>query len=467
MSLPTASDTSDREIVVTRTFNAPRELVYQVFTEPQHVPHWWGPRGFTLTTQEMNVRVGGVWRFVMHGPDGTDYDNTIAYREIKRPSLLVYSHSGNADDPVQFVTTVTLEEVDRIKTKVTLRAVFDRPEARANAVKSHHAIEGGQQTMDRLGERLISLDTAPGSIVTSRVFAASPEQVYAAFSDPRQLAQWWGPKDFTNTFTTFDLRPGGAWIFTMHGPDGANYPNESEFVEVVPNERIVFHHYRMMHWFKMTMTFAAQPGGQTKLTWQMQFGSTEENDQIRRGVTEGNNDNYDRLAAHLARQCELTATVHPDTPGTHELVISRVFAAPRELVWEAWTNPKHAVNWWGPNGFSATIHEMDLRPGGVWRQTLHGPDGTDYANLSTFREVVKPERIVYDHGGGKAGAPGVQFVATWTFETVAPGKTRLTLRQVFPTAEMREIIVKTYGALEGAKQTLSRLADYLPKLAAK
>lgn len=147
-----------------------------------------------------------------------------------------------------------------------------------------------------------------------------------------------------------------------------------------------------------------------------------------------------------------------------ELVVSRVLAAPRELVWEAWTNPQHVARWWGPKGFSTTIETMDLRPGGVWKQTMHGPDGTNYPNKSIFVEVVKPERIVYNHGGGKEGGPGALFTATWTFEVVESGKTRLTIRMVFPTAADRDTIVKTYGAKEGAEQTLGRLAEFLATL---
>src|SRR3954471_663109 len=97
----------------------------------------------------------------------------------------------------------------------------------------------------------------------------------------------------------------------------------------------------------------------------------------------------------------MSAKTAADTPATanlssdREIVISRLFDAPRELVWAAWTDPQQVVQWWGPKGFTTTIHEMDVRPGGVMRHTMHGPDGTDYANKSVFKEVVKPERIVY------------------------------------------------------------------------
>lgn len=143
-----------------------------------------------------------------------------------------------------------------------------------------------------------------------------------------------------------------------------------------------------------------------------------------------------------------------------EIVISRLLDAPRELVWKVWTEPEHVAKWWGPNGFSTTIEEMDVRPGGVWRQTLHGPDGTHYPNKSVFIEVVKPQRIVFKHGGSKEGAQGVTFTATWTFEAVG-NQTRVTMRSIFPTAADRDRVVREFGAVEGGKQTLSRLADYL------
>ncbi|MGH6771211.1 MAG: SRPBCC family protein [Xanthobacteraceae bacterium] len=142
-----------------------------------------------------------------------------------------------------------------------------------------------------------------------------------------------------------------------------------------------------------------------------------------------------------------------------EIVLTRVYDAPRDLVWTAWTDPKHVVHWWGPNGFTNTIHEMDVRPGGVWRFIMHGPDGRDYKNRINFIEVKRPERLVYTHGGDDDVEP-VNFHVTVTFEDQG-GRTKVTLRSVFPTAEERDRVVKEYGAIEGGRQTLARLADYL------
>jgi len=145
-----------------------------------------------------------------------------------------------------------------------------------------------------------------------------------------------------------------------------------------------------------------------------------------------------------------------------EIVVTRVFDAPRELVFEAWTDPEQVVQWWGPFGFTTTtINEMDVRAGGVWRFVMHGPDGTDYNNHVVFGEVVKPERLVYRHGGGEENDIK-EFHVTVNFDEDDGGKTRLTLRLVAESPAERDRMVE-FGALEGGKQTLERLAEYLRK----
>jgi uncharacterized protein YndB with AHSA1/START domain len=160
-----------------------------------------------------------------------------------------------------------------------------------------------------------------------------------------------------------------------------------------------------------------------------------------------------------------TKKTAPEPSTGRELVITRVVDAPRELVWEAMTNPKHVVHWWGPRGFTSTVEEMDFRVGGLWKLVMHGPDGVNYPNQHVFEEIVKPERIVYSHGGRREGGSSVTSVATWTFEVVEAGKTRVTIRMVFPSPLERDRVVKEFGAEEGGKQTLERLGEYLAKMA--
>ena len=145
-------------------------------------------------------------------------------------------------------------------------------------------------------------------------------------------------------------------------------------------------------------------------------------------------------------------------PGARDIVVSRIFDAPRELVWKAWTEADRVGQWWGPNGFTTTTYEMDVRPGGRWRYLMHGPDGTDYPNLIEYREVSPPERLVCDHGDDDGGPPA--FYVTITFADKG-GKTEVTQRMQFPSVEARDRTIEHVGALEGAKQHLGKLADYL------
>ena len=147
-----------------------------------------------------------------------------------------------------------------------------------------------------------------------------------------------------------------------------------------------------------------------------------------------------------------------------DIVVWRVLDAPRELVWEAMTNPKHVVNWWGPRGFTTNIEKMDFRVGGEWKHVMHGPDGREYPNLSVFTEIVRPERIVMEHGGGEKGKRQVNFVQTMMFEEVAKDKTRVIIRLVFPTKDARDFVVREHKAIEGGKQTLERFAEYVRTL---
>ncbi|KIL41515.1 ATPase [Gordoniibacillus kamchatkensis] len=151
----TVTSVQDRELIINRVFRAPRELVYQAWTDPEHLPHWWGPRGFTITVQEIDIRPGGIWRFVMHGPDGIDYDNKIAYHEVVRPERLAYTHGDSADDDY-FQVTVTFAEAGD-KTELTMRMLFKSAAHLEKVVREYGAIEGAKSTLDRLEEQLAKM----------------------------------------------------------------------------------------------------------------------------------------------------------------------------------------------------------------------------------------------------------------------------------------------------------------------
>jgi uncharacterized protein YndB with AHSA1/START domain len=136
------------------------------------------------------------------------------------------------------------------------------------------------------------------------------------------------------------------------------------------------------------------------------------------------------------------------------LIITRILNAPRELVWEVWTNPEHIKNWWGPDGFTNTIKTMDVKPGGVWDFVMHGPDGTNYKNKDIYTEIVKPERIVFEH----VSAP--KHLTTVTF-TAQGKKTLLTWHMLFESAEQFQQVLKIFKADEGLRQNVEKLEAYL------
>src|SRR5437763_5816956 len=138
----------------------------------------------------------------------------------------------------------------------------------------------------------------------------------------------------------------------------------------------------------------------------------------------------------------------------NEIAATRVFDAPRELVWRMWTDPQHVIHWWGPNGFTNTIQEMDVRPGGVWRFIMHGPDGTDYLNKAVYKEVVKPSRLAYTHVSGPVFDAFVDFIDRG-------GKTEVSMRMVFESAALRDKVAEEFGAVEGLNQTLGKLEAML------
>lgn len=155
-----------------------------------------------------------------------------------------------------------------------------------------------------------------------------------------------------------------------------------------------------------------------------------------------------------------------DLDGDPRAIIgSRVFEAPRELVFAAFTEQKHLAQWWGPDGFTTTTHSFDFHPDGVWRFVMHGPDGRDYQNRVTFDEIKRPELLAYRHGGGDDVEP-VQFSQRLTFEDLDGDKTRLTWHGTFPSAQARARVIKDYGADKGLAQTMARLAAYVATMAA-
>jgi uncharacterized protein YndB with AHSA1/START domain len=266
-----------------------------------------------------------------------------------------------------------------------------------------------------------------------------------------------------------DVRPGGVWRFCMHGPDGVDYQNKITYLEVVEPERIVYQHGGDEDCepvnFQVTATFE-EHGGKTKLTMRMVFPSAAERAFIaeKYGTVEGLHQTLDRLAEYAAEMAEpgrsaLTMTL----PTDRDLALTRTFDAPRSLVFEAWTDPKHLARWWGPHGFTNPLCEVDVRPGGGIRIDMVGPDGTVYPMKGVFHEVVEPERLVFTSSAleDEQGHPRLEVHNTITFAE-HDGKTTLTVKAVVVKATP-EAATALSGMEVGWTQSLERLEAELAK----
>jgi uncharacterized protein YndB with AHSA1/START domain len=228
-----------------------------------------------------------------------------------------------------------------------------------------------------------------------------------------------------------------------------------QFREVIEPQRLVFVSAALdaagkpLFSVLNTVTFAEQSGRTTIRLEASVIDAGPAAAQYLQGMNEGWGQTLDRLASHVAT-----------TASDREIVATRVFDAPRELLFKAWSDPQHLGQWWGPRGFTTTTHSMDFRAGGAWRFIMHGPDGTDYPNRITFVEIVEPQRIVYQHGGA---SEAVDFQVTVTFEAEGADKTRLDMRMVFPSADGKNRTEAKYGAIQGLQQTMDRLAQYVAK----
>jgi uncharacterized protein YndB with AHSA1/START domain len=300
------ASTTDRELIFTRRFDAPRELVFEAWTNPKHLTQWWGPRGFTTTVHEMDVRPGGNWRLTMRGPDGRDYKNRIVFIEVVKPERLVYKHEPEeGTEPVSFEVTVTFGGQSG-QTEVTMRMLFPSAEAREVVVSKYGAVEGAHQTLERLAGHLSHMTKQPDLVLT-RVFDAPRELVFQAWTDPARLQRWWGPKNFTNPVCEIDVRPGGAIRIHMRAPDGVVYPMSGIFQEIDQPRRLVFtsaaldENDQPMFEVLNTVSFEEQDG-RTKLTLEASvMTATDKAPRYLAGMEQGWSQSLDRLAGEVAR----------------------------------------------------------------------------------------------------------------------------------------------------------------------
>ena len=267
----------------------------------------------------------------------------------------------------------------------------------------------------------------------TRIYNAPVQAVWDAWTEPAQTAQWWGPRGFTLTTHSKDLRPGGHWTYTMHGPDGTDYPNSTLYHEVEPLRRLVYDHGGNVDrppMFHVTVLFTPLEGGaRTKMDMTMALPTPEAAEQTRKFIKQvGGNGTWDRLAEYLEQR----------SSGKEQFVINRTFDAPLETVYEMWTNPEHFTRWLPPTGFTMRILNGDIRAGGKTFWAMQNSTGdTKFHGRIEYVDLRRPVRIVYtqqfaDEHGRVSRHPHAPLwpetmLTTVTLAEEEPRRTRVTV----------------------------------------
>lgn len=272
--------------------------------------------------------------------------------------------------------------------------------------------------------------TSANDIRITRIYDAPVALVWEAWTDPAQVAQWWGPRGFTITTHSREVRAGGSWVFTMHGPDGTDYPNFTRYHEVEPRARLVYDHGASSDtapMFRVTATFR-ELQGKTELDFRMTLPTPEAAQQARTFVkAAGGNATWDRLAEYVEK-----------TKSSQEIfVINRSFAAPISTVFDMWTTPAHLAAWLPPTGFTMAFHHADIRTGGDATFSMTNGAFTMYAR-HVYLNMHRPDRLEYlqtftDEHWNVARQPGSPSWPETTLVTVefaeeGPAETRVTVR---------------------------------------
>ncbi|HEX4322748.1 MAG TPA: SRPBCC family protein [Acidobacteriaceae bacterium] len=308
----------------------------------------------------------------------------------------------------------------------------------------------------------LSSPVAERTLLLTRVFNAPRSLVFAAWTDPKRLAQWWGPTGFTNPVCELDLKPYGEIRIDMRAPNGTVYPMAGAYREIVAPERLVFTaaaldaNGKPLFENLNTVTFAEYDGNKTLITvdvrvlWEGPEGAPYVN-----GMVEGWSRSMDRLSEYiLAGTGFLPDPVQNDN---RELLATRNFRAPLPLVYRMWTEAEHVVQWWGPRGFTNTIEKMDVRPGGEWLLVMHGPDGRDFPNHYLYEEVVPNQRLVINHVNWPQHRKYITF-------TQSESETKVSIRMLFDSAADLQKVIVEYGAAKGLEENLDKLQQHLDQL---
>jgi uncharacterized protein YndB with AHSA1/START domain len=221
----------------------------------------------------------------------------------------------------------------------------------------------------------------------TRIYDAPVQAVWDAWTDPDQVAKWWGPRGFTITTHSKDLRPGGHWNYTMHGPDGVDFPNKTKYLAVETNAKLVYDHGgndEQASLFRVTVLFS-ETGGKTTMEMSMTMPTPEAAEETRKIIKKfGGNSTWDRLAEYLAKESN----------DKEQFVINRTFDAPLDLMFQMWTDPKHFSRWLAPTGFEMQFIRSDIKPGGSTFYFMTG-GGMKMYGRAEYLKIQKPDLLVY------------------------------------------------------------------------
>ncbi|MFC6763855.1 SRPBCC family protein [Natrinema soli] len=309
-------------------------------------------------------------------------------------------------------------------------------------------------------------ETIETSLTIQRTFDAPRERVFRAFTDSDELEQWFAPGDLQPAVHTLEPEPDGELsVSFLDGGDRTEI--EGTYEDVVEHERIVHTwNYPGESESRLTVEFRDDDGGCELVLTHERIGpsreySAEENAYL---YEEGWSSALVKLEAVLRGRgrtmTENTTDEAAIETSERTMIVSRQFDAPRERVFDAWTDPDQVDRWWGPDGFSTTTDEMDVTPGGVWVFEMVGPEGETFPNRIAYDEVERPESLAYTQGSPDDPE---QFEVTVTFEEEAEDETELAMKMRFPSAADLDDALE-FGADDGAEQTLGRLAEHLSRL---
>lgn len=315
-------------------------------------------------------------------------------------------------------------------------------------------------------------ESKSNEIHITRIYDAPVKMVWEAWVDPKQVAQWWGPRGFTITTRSKDVRAGGTWDYTMHGPDGVDYPNLTKFLEVEKYKRLVYDHGGSADrppMFRVTVLFS-ETAGKTKMEMSMALPTPEAAEETRKFIKKAGGDaTWDRLAEFLS--------------STDRFFINRTFDVPRETMFKLWTDPKHFSKWLPPTGFTMEYIRADIKPGGTTFYCMTGPCMSGPGDMKMYgkahyRAIVRPEYLEYtqvfcDENEKVTRHP---MAPTWpetmltkvTLTEEGPDRTRVTIQwEVFgdATAIERETFNKAKaGMSQGWGGSFEKLDEYLKKI---